>query len=243
MENNSNTTNNNKISYDINDIQNISMINGKLEFELKSKPKVRIEVVEEKKPKKEIDPKVLHQKRQNLVTNWYKNYYELKRKVNEQGISENDLKCQIDWQIERLKEMIKEPIQQQQLEELFEYGVIANMNIIANEFRFPQEIRIKLSAYTGATLIEIKNHGDETFKIIMGETRKFVEDHFYYAFIITNKMSVLKTNEEIRYHYEANLEAERDMNESRRLEDVSIESITKAWEKSMPLYGITPDYF
>lgn len=235
--------NNNKISYDINDIQNISMVNGKLEFELKSKPRVKLEVIEEKKPKKEIDPKILHQKRQNLVTNWYKNYYELKRKVNEQEISENDLQCQINWQIERLKEMIKEPISHEELEELFEYGIIANMYLIAQEFRFPHEFRMKLSAYTGATLIEIKNHGDEIFKIIMGETRKFIEDHFYYAFIISNKMSVLKTNEDIRKHYEADLEAERDMNESRRLEDVSVENITKSWEKSMPIYGIIPDYF
>ena len=70
MENNSN---NNKISYDINDIQNIIMNNGKIEFELKSKEKAK--AVEEKKPKKEDDKKILHQKRKHLVSDWFNSFY------------------------------------------------------------------------------------------------------------------------------------------------------------------------
>lgn len=227
MENNSN---NNKISYDINDIQNIIMNNGKIEFELKSKEKAK--AVEEKKPKKEDDKKRLHQRRKHLVSDWYKNYYELKRRVNKQEISEDDLKCQIQWQLERIKPMINEDITQEHLEELFEYGVIANMYIISEEFRFPYDIRDQLSAYAGVTRGEFIKLKDETCKIIVEETREFVEDNFEYAFIIAERKSVLKTNEEIRKKYEADLQTGRMLRDVHRTEMMDEEGITKSWERT-----------
>lgn len=227
MENNSNS---NKISYDINDIQNIIMNNGKIEFELK--PKEKAKAIEEKKPKKEDDKKILHQKRKHLVSDWYKNYFGLKRRVNEREISEDDLQCQIQWQIERIEAMINEDITQEHLKELFEYGIIVNMHIISEQFKFPNDIRDQLSAYTGVVIGEFNKYKNETCKIILEETREFVEDNFEYAFIIADRKSVLKTNEDVRKHYESNLESERMLRDIHRTEMMDEENITKSWEKS-----------
>ncbi len=238
MENN-NTIN--KISYNIEDIQNISMVDGKLEFELKSKEKPI--VVEEKKPKKPCDKIAVHQKRKDLVEKWYKNFDKLKRTIIGQEISENDLQSQVQWQAQRINKLIDNQVPDSYVEELFEYGVIANMSILANKLKFPHEFRDKLESYTKATINEIKNMGDEEFEIIMGETRKFVEDHFYYAFILSTKRPHLQFDEKIRKDYEAILEANRNLRDYHRFEENNIEDITQSWEKSMPTIGTSIDYF
>lgn len=233
--------NNNKISYNIEDIQNICMIDGKLEFELK--PKNKTIIVEEKKPKKPCDKIVVHQKRKDLVEKWYKNFDNLKRTIIGQEINEKDLQNQVQLQVQRINKLIGNQVPDSYLEELFEYGVIANMSILANKLKFPHEFRDKMEAYMKATINEIKNMGDEEFEIIMGETRKFVEDYFYYAFILSTKRPHLQFDEKVKKDYEAILEANRNLRDYHRFEKNSVENITQSWEKSMSTIGTSIDYF
>ena len=189
------------ISYNLNEIENISMTNGKLEFKLKKKE------IEEKKPK--IDK--IEEGTRKLISQYYDNYFKFKKviKTLPMTIVENE----VENHINHLKGYNNN--NEQSIRNCFEHAVAYFCSILFERIEMPWEIHNKIEAYERAIKQPYPELGKEIEQKILDEAKLFVTEKFSlaYKYIIQRKKL---TNEDIRERYDECLKDERDEKEYKR---------------------------
>lgn len=189
------------ISYNLKDIENISMTNGKLEFKLKKKE------IEEKKPK--IDK--IEEGTRKLVSQYYDNYFKFKKviKTVPMTIVENE----IENHIKQLKSDNNN--NEQSIRNCFEHAVAYFCSILFERIEMPWEIHNKIESYERAIKQPYPELGKEIEQKILDEAKLFVIEKFSlaYKYIIQRKKL---TDENIRERYDECLKDERDEKEYKR---------------------------
>lgn len=184
------------ISYNLKDIENISMINGKLEFKLKKKE------IEEKKPKKNN----LYKETKEIVSQYYDNYLKLKRAVKSQSLTTVEL--EFDSHIQVIKGN-NNKYEERSIRNCFEHAVAYFCRIILERIEMPWEIESKMYGYELATRQPYPELGEEIQQKILDEAKIFVTETFLMAYRYLKQKKRLN-NEHIKERYEDYINGERD---------------------------------
>ncbi len=201
---------NDMISYNISDIENISMTNGKLEFKLKKKE------IEEKKPKINNSYKEI----KDIVSQYYDNYLKFRKAVKSQSLTTVEL--EFDSHIQTIKG--NSNYEERSIRNCFEHAVAYLCHMILEKIEVPWEIQSKIHFYEVAIRQPYPELGEEIQQKILDEAKIFVTETFLMAYKYLKQKKRLN-NEHIKEKYEDFINGERD--ERQFSNQCSKDSVTK----------------